>query len=109
MLPSTGPSAVQRLQATHGIVENRNALTILADAPFDPLQDIVKKVNSPEHADLKTQYGITSFNSINIARILAQTVYYFRAYAEMVKTGSIENGDEIIFSVPSGNFGDALA
>lgn len=44
------------MQATHGIVNNPNALTILADAPFDPLQDVVKKVNSPEYAALKTQY-----------------------------------------------------
>lgn len=109
MLPSTWPSAVQRMQATHGIVNNPNALTILADAPFDPLQDVVKKVNSPEYAALKTQYWITSFNSINIARILAQTVYYFRAYAELIKNDFIKNWDEIIFSVPSGNFGDALA
>ncbi len=109
MLPNTGPSVIQRLQATHGIVNNSNAMTILADAPFDPLQDTVKQVNSPQYSGLKAQYGITSFNSINIARILAQTVYYFRAYAEMMKARSIKNGDEIIFSVPSGNFGDALA
>lgn len=56
MLPNTGPSAVQRLQATHGIVGNKNALTILADVPFDPLQDIVKQVNTPEHAQLKEKY-----------------------------------------------------
>lgn len=49
MLPSTGPSAVQRLQAVNGIVNNPNAFTLLADAPFDPLQDIVKKINSPEY------------------------------------------------------------
>lgn len=109
MLPSTGPSAVQRLQATNGIVDNPNALTLLVDAPFDPLQDAVKKLNSPEHADFKTQHNLTSFNSINIARILAQVVYYFRAYAELVRTGKIKNGDEVTFSVPSGNFGDALA
>lgn len=108
-LPDVWPSVVQALQATNGIVDNPNALTILAKTHFDPLQDVVKKVNSPEYADLKAQYNITSFNSINIARILAQVVYYFRAYTELLRTGAIQNGDEIIFSVPSGNFGDALA
>lgn len=109
MLPATGPSVVQRLQAVQGVVDNPNALTILADAPFDPLQDVVKKINTPEYAEFKEEHNITSFNSINIARILAQTVYYFRAYAELIDMGEIENGDRIIFSVPSGNFGDALA
>lgn len=109
MLPSTGPSYVQALQAQKGISDNPNALTFLADKPFDPLQDIVKKINGPEFQDFKEEHGITSFNSINIARILAQVVYYFRAYSQLVKNGTIENGEEIIFSVPSGNFGDALA
>lgn len=109
MLPATWPSAVQRLQAVNGIVDNPNALTLLADAPFDPLQDVVKKVNSREYADFKAEHNITSFNSINIARILAQVVYYFRAYAQLNLKYQHPVGDEVIFSVPSGNFGDALA
>ncbi|MDQ5968757.1 MAG: hypothetical protein QG561_864 [Patescibacteria group bacterium] len=109
MLPSIGPSAIQRLQAVNGIVDNPNALTLLARAPFDPLQDVVKKVNSREFADFKTEHNITSFNSINIARILAQVVYYFRAYAQLNLNHNHPVGNEVIFSVPSGNFGDALA
>ena len=109
MLPAVGPSAVQRLQAVHGITNNPNACTLLAAIPFDPLQDIVKKINSPEYREFKERYNITSFNSINIARILAQTVYYFRAYGELLRMDAIGLGDEISFSVPSGNFGDALA
>lgn len=109
MLPKTGPSEVQELQAVNGIVNNPNAVTLLADVPFDPLQDIVKKINGPEFVDFKKEYNITSFNSINIARILAQVVYYFRAYAELLKNENISNWGEVIFSVPSGNFWDALA
>lgn len=90
MLPSSGPSVVQRLQAVNGITDNPNAFTLLAEAPFDPLQDIVKKINSPEYREFKEKYNITSFNSINIARILAQTVYYFRAYTELLKIGTIQ-------------------
>lgn len=44
MLPSTWPSKVQRLQAVNWIVNNSNAITLLADVSFDPLQDIVKKL-----------------------------------------------------------------
>ena len=109
MLPATWPSAVQRLQAVNGIVNNPNALTLLADAPFDPLQDVVKRINGREFAEFKAEYNITSFNSINIARILAQVVYYFRAYAQLNLKYQLPLGDEVIFSVPSGNFGDALA
>lgn len=109
--PDTGkwPSKVQELQATHAIVDNSNALTLLVDTPFDPAQDIIKAINGEVFSKFKEEHWITSFNSINIARILAQTVYYFRAYAELVKQGVIQNGEEILFSIPSGNFGDALA
>lgn len=109
MLPNTGPSEVQRLQAVNGIVENPNAFTLLADVPFDPLQDVVKKVNSREFIDFKNEHNITSFNSINIARILAQVVYYFRGYTQLIKMGKMKAGDPVDFSVPSGNFWDALA
>lgn len=109
MLPAKGPSFFQALQAKEGIVDNPNAFTVFTGAPFDTLQDVVKKINSPAEQKLKEQYWIISFNSINIARILVQTIYYFHAYAEMLRMGKIKNGDEVIFSVPSGNFGDALA
>ena len=109
--PETGkwPSKVQQLQASHAIIDNPSAHTLFADLPFDPLQAIVKKINTESYARFKEEFGITSFNSINIARILAQTVYYFHTYKELVKNGVIKNGDEVIFSVPSGNFWDALA
>lgn len=109
MLPNTWPSQIQALQAVNGIVNNPNALTILADKPFDPLQDIVKKINGPEFIDFKEEHNITSFNSINIARILAQVVYYFRAYTQLLKNWVIKNWEEVVYSVPSWNFWDALA
>lgn len=109
MLPDNGPSQVQKLQALEGIVDNPNAFTLLSQSPFDPLQDIIKKVNSLQYKDFKEAFHITSFNSINIARILAQVVYYFRAYSQIGKIGKLKEGEEVIFNVPSGNFGDALA
>jgi len=72
MLPNTGPSYVQALQAKNGISDNPNALTFLADKPFDPLQDIVKKINK-EHTEFKINNNITSFNSINVKCALAYT------------------------------------
>ena len=109
MLPSKGPSVVQRLQAEYAISDNPNAFTLLAEIPFDPLQDIVKRINSEEYRNFKERYSITSFNSINIARILAQSVYYFRAYLELISQKSLSYWEKVVFSVPSWNFWDALA
>ena len=108
LLPQKGPSEIQRLQATaHGF---KNATTILIDGNFDAGQKIIKRMLvEPEHRDLKEENNFTSFNSINIARILAQIVYYFRAYLDLVKKGGVDQGNPINFSVPTGNFGDALA
>ena len=49
------------------------------------------------------RFNLTSANSINFGRILPQIVYYVYAYAQLA-----EPGEDIVFSVPSGNFGDAL-
>jgi threonine synthase len=108
LLPAEGPSEVQRLQSTaNGFA---NAITILIEGSFDEGQAVIKRIlSSPEHAEFKEVNNFISFNSINIARILAQIVYYFSAYLQLVKQGVIKQDEEINFSVPSGNFGDALA
>jgi threonine synthase len=108
LLPKSGPSKIQRLQATaHGF---RNAITILIEGSFDDGQKVIKEIlTNPKHAEMKRDNNFTSFNSINIARIMAQIVYYFHAYLDLVKKEAIQNGDPINFSTPSGNFGDALA
>lgn len=108
LLPYIGPSEIQKLQATaHGF---HNAITILINGSFDEGQRIIKELlTHPKYAALKDENNFTSFNSINIARILAQIVYYFYAYLELVRKGAIRSGNPVNFSVPSGNFGDALA
>jgi threonine synthase len=77
-----------------------NAVTIAIDGKFDDCQKLVKQAfGDPELNSL----NLTSANSINISRILPQVVYYFYSYINVV--------DEIrpvIFSVPSGNFGNSL-
>lgn len=109
-IPEVWPFEVQMMLAKNGIVDNPNAFTLIAQwLKFDDLQAAIIRINTAEFADFKAEHNITSFNSINIARILAQIVYYFRAYAELIKTWKIENGQEVVFSVPSGNFGNALA
>lgn len=70
------------------------------DTDFDGCQYLVKRAfNDPELKHL----NLTSANSINIGRILPQIAYYFYAYSQLASSG-----EKIIFSVPSGNFGNAL-
>lgn len=52
---------------------------------------------------------LSSANSINIGRLAPQVVYYFDAYAQLVRAGEIACGDAVEFCVPTGNFGDVLA
>lgn len=52
---------------------------------------------------------LSSANSINIGRLIPQVVYYFDAYRQLVNNKVIKRGEEVSFSVPTGNFGDVLA
>ena len=52
---------------------------------------------------------LSSANSINIGRLVPQITYYFKAYRDLLDAGRITLGDEVNFSVPTGNFGDILA
>lgn len=80
-----------------------NIFNLVVNGTFDDCQDVVKAVNAD--ADFKKKYNLGAMNSINWARIAAQVVYYVYGYCK-----ATENiGDEVSFSVPSGNFGNALA
>lgn len=79
---------------------------------FDDAQTEVKNLFlNPELAKqaARHQVRLSSANSINIGRLIPQIVYYFDAYKQLVQQGVIEKGEEISFSVPTGNFGDVLA
>ena len=52
---------------------------------------------------------LSSANSINIGRLAPQVVYYFLAYASLLKQGRVRFGDPVDYVVPTGNFGDILA
>jgi len=78
----------------------QNVQAVSVAGKFDDCQDLVKQAFAdPGLAGM----NLTSANSINFGRILPQIVYYVYAYAQLA-----EPGEEIVFSVPSGNFGDAL-
>ena len=52
---------------------------------------------------------LSSANSINIGRLLPQITYYFKTYADLLACGTIQMGETVNFSVPTGNFGDIFA
>ena len=79
-----------------------NIATLALDSKFDDCQALVKQAFSdPDLADLQ----LTSANSINIGRLLPQSVYYIYAASRLA---DIATGEKVVFAVPSGNFGDLL-
>ena len=99
LYPKGRVSEIQELQLTT-LGKNVSALEI--DGYFDECQEMVKK--SFLDSDLNKKLILTSANSINIARWIPQILYYFIAYKNL----NIENL-KVVFSVPSGNFGNLCA
>jgi len=108
--PKDGVSLIQERQMVTQTGENTHVVAIHGN--FDDAQTGVKNIfNDKEMQDkLKEKgYVFSSANSINIGRLFPQVVYYFYAYAQLLKAGKINEGEEINFAVPTGNFGNILA
>ena len=101
LYPRGRVSALQERQfATLG--ENVTALSV--DGAFDDCQALVKAAFAD--TDLSVRHGLTSANSINVARLLPQTLYYAEAVAQLRRRGIAEPP---VIAVPSGNFGNLCA
>ncbi|WPL15954.1 Threonine synthase [Thiorhodovibrio winogradskyi] len=100
--PKGRVSPVQERQMTTVLDDNVHNLAV--KGTFDDAQRIVKALFSD--LDFKRRYRLGAVNSINWARILAQTVYYFYAWGQL-SAGDISR--RVSFSVPTGNFGDVFA
>lgn len=108
--PRDGVSKVQELQMT--TQTGRNTHVVAIDGNFDDAQTDVKRMfNDSDLRDKLAAHKLqfSSANSMNIGRLVPQIVYYVWAYAQLVKAGDIQAGDEINFTVPTGNFGNILA
>lgn len=99
LYPAGKVSEVQEKQFTT-LGNNITALEVAGT--FDDCQRLVKAAFMD--ADLKKSFFLTSANSINIARLIPQSFYYFYAYAQLAKTSR-----PLVVSVPSGNFGNLTA
>ena len=81
-----------------------NIIAVEVDGTFDDCQSLVKQAF--QDIELNKKYSLSSANSINVARLLPQSLYYFLAYKQMKQRGIAQ---EIVISVPSGNFGNITA
>ncbi|MBP5295214.1 MAG: threonine synthase, partial [Lachnospiraceae bacterium] len=77
------------------------------DDAHTAVKEIFSKMKAEASGDERTV--LSSANSINIGRLVPQIVYYFKAYADLLKEGAIRINDPVDFTVPTGNFGDILA
>ncbi|MBQ2753276.1 MAG: threonine synthase [Firmicutes bacterium] len=108
--PEDGVSPVQKLQMVTQEGENTCVCGILGN--FDDAQTAVKTIFTDKELVKELDekgFNFSSANSINIGRLVPQIVYYFYAYLAMARKGEITLGEEINFTVPTGNFGNILA
>ena len=101
LYPKGKVSPIQECQFTT-LGQNITALEI--DGVFDDCQALVK--NAFMDAELNSVMKLTSANSINVARFLPQSFYYFWGYAQMKRAGLADN---LVICTPSGNFGNICA
>ncbi len=99
LYPSGKVSTLQEKQLT---TWGENISAVEVDGVFDDCQALVKAAFIDE--DLKSKYNFSSANSINIARLLPQSFYYFEGYKQIA-----DKQRPIVYSVPSGNFGNLTA
>ncbi|MDY6282768.1 MAG: threonine synthase [Erysipelotrichaceae bacterium] len=103
--PRNGVSPIQELQMRTSPGNNVNVIAV--NGNFDDCQRLVKEAVAWVH--LPSGVRLCSANSINIGRLVPQIVYYFAAYQDLLKQKKIAPGEEVLFAVPTGNFGDILA
>ncbi len=97
--PAGRVSDVQRRQMT--TVDEPNVHNVAVDGTFDDCQDVVKSMFADE--GFRQIVGLSAMNSINWARVMAQTVYY------ATSAHRVGGGGPVAFSVPTGNFGNVFA
>ncbi len=93
---------VSEIQEKQFVTLGQNITALEVDGSFDDCQALVKSAFMDE--ELQRKMVLTSANSINVARFLPQAFYYFNAVAQLRKSNK-----KIVFSVPSGNFGNLTA
>ncbi len=99
LYPSKKVSDLQEKQLT---TLGKNITALEVSGTFDDCQRMVKQAFLDK--EITSKINLSSANSINISRLIPQSFYYFYAYAQAKKLGK-----KVVFSVPSGNFGNICA
>ncbi|MGM0365178.1 MAG: threonine synthase [Actinomycetota bacterium] len=108
--PRKGVSKIQERQMV--TQEGKNTHVVAIEGNFDDAQRGVKEIFSDRQFKKLLEergYIFSSANSINIGRLIPQVAYYVYSYLKLLQWGEIDEGQEINFSVPTGNFGNILA
>lgn len=108
--PTDGVSAMQKRQMQTQEGNNLSVSGIYGN--FDDAQSALKEIFASDEFGReldKRGFFLSSANSINFGRLAPQIVYYFSAYADMYKNGTIALGEKINVTVPTGNFGNIFA
>ena len=95
---------VSTLQEKQFATLGKNITALEIDGSFDDCQSLVKKAFLDK--ELNSRMKLTSANSINVARFIPQSFYYFYGYAQLKRKGC---GKDLVICVPSGNFGNITA
>lgn len=101
LYPDGRVSPLQERQMTCTGADNVYALAV--DGSFDDAQAALKEIFADQ--DFRTRHRLSAVNSINLARVLAQCVYYLSAWLRLPK----DRRENVEFVVPTGNFGNVLA
>ena len=108
--PEEGVSRIQKLQMITQSGQNVGVCAVKGN--FDDAQTGVKMIFTDDAYKKKlldAGFVFSSANSINWGRLVPQIVYYFSAYADLLKKGALAVGEPMIVVVPTGNFGNILA
>ena len=95
---------VSELQEKQLTTVGNNVKALEVAGTFDDCQRMVKEAFLDE--DLRKKMHLASANSINISRLIPQSFYYFSAYAQLMRQPAANPNQKVVFSIPSGNFGN---
>lgn len=96
---------MSRFQEAQFTTLGGNIYPLAINGDFDDCHELVRRVFMDR--DLMSRHSLVSVNSINVGRLLPQTIYYFHAWAQLRK--ELSGKGEVVFSVPSGNLGNLVA
>jgi len=110
LYPDGRVSPTQEAQLTMFNGERANVRAFAVAGSFDDCHRLTREAFGD--TELRRRVRLTSANSVNVGRLLPQSVYYFHAVAQMRQqngAASAANGGDVVFSTPSGNFGNLTA